>query len=57
LICLNCKQIFSFEDDLLEQLEAEIYEKNGFSVTDHDVKLYGYCKSCQTKKNDSLDFA
>ena len=50
LVCLDCKQIFSFEDDLLEQLEAEIYEKNGFSVTDHDVKLYGYCKDCREKK-------
>lgn len=50
LVCLGCRQIFSFEDDLLEQLEAEIYEKNGFVVTDHDVKLFGYCKNCRNSR-------
>lgn len=50
LVCLGCKQISSFEDDLLEQLEAEIYEKNGFVVTDHDVKLFGYCRSCRESR-------
>lgn len=55
LVCLGCKQIFSFEDDLLEQLEAEIYEKNGFVVTDHDVKLYGYCRTCRKNKKELID--
>lgn len=55
LVCLGCKQIFSFEDDLLEQLEAEIYGKNGFVVTDHDVKLYGYCRACRKSRKDLID--
>lgn len=49
LVCLSCGNVFSFEDDLLEQLEAEIKEKLDFRVVDHEVKLYGYCRECADK--------
>lgn len=47
LVCLNCQEVFAFEDDMLESLEGKIKESMGFSVVDHEVKLYGYCKDCQ----------
>lgn len=40
------RQVMSVEDDLLDELEAEIARTTGFKVTDHEVKLYGYCKEC-----------
>ena len=46
LICLSCGMVMSVEDDLLDELEAEIARTTGFKVTDHEVKLYGYCKEC-----------
>lgn len=49
LVCLSCGNVFSFEDDLLEQLESEIKGKLGFLVVDHEVKLYGYCRECADK--------
>ena len=49
LICTNCGSIFSFQDDLLEELEKKILDKTGFYVMDHQVKLYGYCKECGGK--------
>ena len=49
LVCLSCGNVFSFEDDLLEQLEAEIEGKLDFRVVDHEVKLYGYCRECAGK--------
>ncbi len=49
LVCLSCGNVFSFKDDLLEQLEAEIKEKLDFRVVDHEVKLYGYCRECADK--------
>ncbi len=49
LICNNCGKILSFQDDLLEELEEKILNKTGFFVTDHEVKLYGYCKECGGK--------
>lgn len=49
LVCLSCGNVFSFEDDLLEQLEDEIKKKLDFRVVDHEVKLYGYCRECADK--------
>ena len=52
-ICLGCGEVFSFEDDLLENLEAAVEERLGFAVVDHEVKLYGYCRECREKmEND-----
>ena len=48
-ICRQCGQVISFEDDLLEALERAVYDRMGFTVVDHEVKLYGYCKECRKK--------
>ncbi len=50
-ICIGCKTVISLEEDLLEALEQELMENLGFAVTDHEVKLYGYCKECRLKNN------
>ncbi len=50
LICLDCGNIYAFQDDLLENLEEKIKETLGFEVKDHEVKLFGYCKNCIEKK-------
>ncbi|HHU70545.1 MAG TPA: transcriptional repressor [Clostridiales bacterium] len=47
LICLDCGNIYTFQDDLLETLETRIGEALGFEVKDHEVKLYGHCKNCR----------
>jgi Fur family ferric uptake transcriptional regulator len=49
LICLDCGNIYAFQDDLLETLEERINETMGFEVVDHEVKLYGHCKKCKGK--------
>lgn len=46
LICMKCGKVFSFQDDLLEELEEKIAATTGFSVVNHEVKLYGYCIEC-----------
>ena len=46
LICRKCGKVISFRDDLLEELEDKITATTGFSVVDHEVKLYGFCKEC-----------
>lgn len=46
-ICIRCGAVISFEDDLLEQLEQAVLKTSGFQVTDHEVKLYGYCSACR----------
>lgn len=49
-ICIGCKAVFSLEEDLLDTLEQSLLERLGFTVTDHEVKLYGYCRACKIKK-------
>lgn len=46
LICMKCGKVISFQDDLLEELEEKITATTGFSIVDHEVKLYGYCVEC-----------
>ena len=49
LICTKCEKISEFADDLLDNLEADIMEKNGFEVSDHQVIFFGVCKECREK--------
>ncbi|MCI8517759.1 MAG: transcriptional repressor [Hungatella sp.] len=49
-ICMGCKTVFSLEEDLLDDLEQNLKERLGFEVTDHEVKLYGYCRACRDKR-------
>lgn len=47
LICLNCKKVIEFEEDLLDDLEETIAEESGFQIINHEVKFFGYCKDCR----------
>lgn len=46
---LDCGNVESFEDDLLENLESAIAKKTGFEIVNHEVKFYGYCNKCKEK--------
>ncbi len=50
LICLKCGGVTAFQDDMLEALETGVKSALGFQVTDHEVKLYGFCKDCLEKE-------
>ncbi len=55
LICLECGQVFTFQDDLLEKLEDKIEETMGFTVVNHEVKLYGTCCECNKHLNHNKE--
>ena len=46
LICLKCHKVIEFDEDKLDELEAEIAAKSGFKIVNHEVKFFGYCKEC-----------
>lgn len=54
LICLECGNIYAFQDDLLENLEERIEVTLGFEVVDHEVKFYGHCKECINQKGEEI---
>lgn len=54
LICLECGNIYAFQDDLLENLEDRIKDTLGFEVSDHEVKLFGHCKKCISEESEEI---
>ena len=55
LICLNCKNVIEFDEDLLDQLEAYIEKKSGFQIVNHEVKFFGYCSECRAKRGELFE--
>ena len=49
-ICLECGKILEINEDLLDELEKQVARDYGFTVTDHELKIYGRCGACKTKK-------
>ena len=47
LICLKCKKIIEFKEDLLDDLEKQIFFQSGFEIVNHEVKFLGYCHECR----------
>lgn len=51
LVCLGCHKIIKIPGCPLENFAASVGEKNGFTVTEHRMELYGYCTECNKYKN------
>jgi len=47
LICTSCGKIVEFLDDAIEKKQEDIAKKNGFTITDHSMQIYGLCQECQ----------
>ena len=54
-ICNRCGNVFSFQGDLLDTLEQALLDRTGFLVTDHEVKLHGYCRKCREAMEEEQD--
>ncbi len=50
LICIKCGQIIEVNEDLLEELENRVSKKHNFTVTDHQLKIFGVCEQCNKAK-------
>lgn len=46
LICIKCGNIIEVNEDLLEELENRVSKKHNFTVTDHQLKIFGVCDQC-----------
>ena len=47
MICLSCQRMLDLPECPLGDLERRVAETEGFTVTDHVVQLYGYCRACR----------
>ncbi len=49
LICLKCKKVIEFKEDMLDEIEDRIAAKADFEIVNHEVKFFGYCSDCRNK--------
>jgi len=46
LICTHCGRITEVNEDLLEELEQRVTQRYDFEITDHELKIFGWCRKC-----------
>jgi len=49
LICTKCGGITEVNEDLLEDLENRVSRQHHFTITDHQLKIFGICRQCTGK--------
>ncbi|MCL5967468.1 MAG: transcriptional repressor [Firmicutes bacterium] len=47
LICVRCGDLVAFTLSWLNGLGERVHAATGFTVLDHELKLYGVCTACQ----------
>lgn len=47
LRCLGCGEILEFEDPALKRLEEDLARQFGYRIKGHQLKVQGYCPTCQ----------
>jgi Fur family ferric uptake transcriptional regulator len=54
LICSGCKKMFSVDGCPLEEYEKQLMVKMDFDITGHKLEIFGVCKDCKAKKNNTI---
>ncbi len=52
LICRHCGRIIEVNEDLLGELEERVSRDYDFSISDHELKIYGLCCKCTGKRDE-----
>lgn len=52
LVCLDCGKVIEFEDQVIEQRQIDVANKNNIELTNHSLYLYGTCTkpNCEDKE-------
>ncbi len=51
MVCLGCGDILEFTDQRIEELQLLACRQQGFTMTDHTLRIEGYCKTCGPRKD------
>lgn len=46
LVCVKCGRVDEFYDEIIEQQQSKIANEKGYTITDHNLILYGVCSNC-----------
>ena len=47
LVCVRCGRVTEFVDETIEERQRMIADRNGFTMTDHSLIIYGLCSDCR----------
>ena len=47
-VCIHCGKIIEFENESIERLQDNEAKKHHFAIVYHSLKLFGFCRSCNT---------
>ena len=47
LVCVKCRRIEEFVDQVIEQHQKNIADRFGFEMHDHRLVIYGRCSTCR----------
>lgn len=47
LVCVRCGRVVEFVDETIEERQRMIAARNGFTMTDHSLIIYGMCPDCR----------
>lgn len=53
LVCIKCGKVEEFVDRIIEERQKEVASEAGYTITDHSLNIYGVCKKCQGRNNDT----
>jgi len=53
IVCTSCGKVVEFFDETIEQCQQAVAEREGFSIRDHSLIIYGECtrKNCPNLKD------
>ena len=49
LICIKCRKVSEFVDDVIEARQMNIAKRAKFQMISHVLTIYGICSSCQAQ--------
>jgi Fur family ferric uptake transcriptional regulator len=49
LVCVKCGRVEEFIDAVIEERQEQVAKQAGFSITDHQLNIYGICSACQDR--------
>lgn len=57
MVCLDCGRIEEFFDEKIEELQKLACRRKQFQMTNHNLRIFGYCKGCARKRGEGAEGA
>ncbi len=55
IICKTCGEIIEIDEKTVKDLVKSVEAKTGYLINDYDIKFYGLCPRCQSRRNINME--